>query len=113
MGRRSREAGATGSSELPEAEPAGRRLRSVPKLLGLTLLGALLPGLGLIAGGRRRIGAFILTVTLGLIGLGVYVWLTRREEVLAAAVVPSRLLLISVAIGTVGHPAAGPTRGAG
>ncbi len=109
MGRRSREAGATGDSELPtaiselpEGDPAGRRPRSMPRLLGLTVLGALLPGSGLIAGGRRRIGAFILTVTLGLIGLGVYVWLTRREEVLAAAVVPSRLLLISVAIGTVG-----------
>ncbi|MGW1344868.1 LCP family protein [Kribbella sp. NPDC002412] len=76
-----------------------RRPRSVPRLLGLTLLGALLPGLGLIAGGRRRIGAFILTLTLGLIGLGVYVALTRREEVLAATVVPSRLLMTSVAIG--------------
>ncbi len=96
MGKRA--AGATGSSELPETEPAGRRPRSMPKLLGLTFLGALLPGLGLIAGGRRRIGAFILTVTLGLTGLGVYVALTRREEVLAAAVVPSRLLMISVAI---------------
>ncbi len=102
MGRRSREAGATGDSELPEAEPAGRRPRSVPKLLGLTLLGTLLPGLGLVAGGRRRIGAFILTVTLGLIGIGAYVGMTRREEILAASVVPSRLLMTAVAIGTLG-----------
>jgi LCP family protein required for cell wall assembly len=71
----------------------------VPKLLGLTLLGALLPGLGLIVGGRRRIGAFVLTLFLGLVGLGVYVGLTRREQVLAAAVVPSRLLTTSVLVG--------------
>ncbi|NOL44423.1 LCP family protein [Kribbella sandramycini] len=67
--------------------------------MGWTLLGALVPGVGLIAGGRRRIGAFVLTVTLGLVGLGVYVGLTRRQEVLAAAVVPSRLLITSVTIG--------------
>ena len=81
------------------AHAAANRPRSVPKLLGLTLLGALLPGVGLIAGGRRRIGAFVLTITLGLVGLGVYVALTRRDEVLAAAVVPSRLLTTSIVIG--------------
>ncbi|TDD18682.1 LytR family transcriptional regulator [Kribbella turkmenica] len=100
MGTRSRAEDAKGSSGLPDSDPAGRRPRSVPSLLGLTLLGALLPGLGLIAGGRRRIGAVVLTLTLALIGLGVYVGLTRRAEVLAAAVVPSRLLMTSVAIGT-------------
>lgn len=96
MGRRSREAGATESSELPE--PAGRPPRPMSGLLGLTLLGAVLPGTGLIAGGRRWLGAFVLTVTLGLVGLGVYVGLTRRDEILAATVVPSRLLMASVAI---------------
>ena len=84
------------------AHEAGKRPRSMPNLLSLTLLGALLPGLGLIAGGRRRIGAFILTLSLGLVGLGVYVALTRRDEILAAAVVPSRLLMTSVAIGVLG-----------
>ncbi|MFG1908612.1 LCP family protein [Kribbella sp. NPDC048928] len=71
----------------------------MPKLLGFTLLGALIPGLGLIVGGRRKLGAFVLTVFLALVGLGVYVGLTRRDEVLAAAVVPSRLLMTSVVIG--------------
>ncbi|GAA1160723.1 hypothetical protein GCM10009630_68750 [Kribbella jejuensis] len=74
----------------------------MPKLLGFTLLGALLPGLGLIVGGRRKLGAFVLTVFLALVGLGVYVGLTRRDQVLAAAVVPSRLLITSVAIGLLG-----------
>jgi LCP family protein required for cell wall assembly len=81
------------------ARVAAKRPRSVPKLLGLTLFGAVLPGLGLILGGRRRIGAFILTLWLGLVALGVYVALTRRDQVLAAAVVPSRLLTTSVVIG--------------
>ncbi|WP_405061779.1 LCP family protein [Kribbella sp. NBC_01505] len=67
-------------------------------MLGLTLLGALLPGIGLIVGGRRKIGAFVLTITVGLLGLGAYVALTRRDEVLAAAVDPSRLLVTSVSI---------------
>src|SRR5690348_5578087 len=84
------------------ARATARRPRSMPKLLGFTLLGALLPGLGLIVGGRRKIGAFVLTVFLALVGLGVYVGLTRRDEVLAAAVVPSRLLITSVAIGLLG-----------
>jgi polyisoprenyl-teichoic acid--peptidoglycan teichoic acid transferase len=73
----------------------------VPRSLGLTLLSALLPGLGLILGGRKRLGTFVLTLTVGLIALGVYVGLTRRDEVLSAAVVPSRLLITSVVIGAV------------
>ncbi|WP_350281194.1 LCP family protein [Kribbella sp. HUAS MG21] len=81
------------------ARATAKRPRSMPKLLGFTLLGALLPGLGLIVGGRRKTGAFVLTLFLGLVGLGAYVGLTRRDEVLAAAVVPSRLLITSVAIG--------------
>jgi polyisoprenyl-teichoic acid--peptidoglycan teichoic acid transferase len=122
MGRRSGGAGDAGSSELPEADGASgseagteggagsvaesglaaRRPRSMPKLLGLTLLGALLPGLGLIVGGHRRIGAFVLTLFFGLAALVVYVGLTRRDEVLAAAVVPSRLLMTSITIGVIG-----------
>ena len=43
----------------------------------------------------------MLTVSAGLVGLGVYVGLTRRDEVLAAAVVPSRLLATSLVIGAI------------
>jgi LCP family protein required for cell wall assembly len=75
------------------------RARSVWSSLGLTLVSAFLPGLGLIIGGRKRLGGFIVTLVVALLGLGVYVGLTRRDEVLAAAVVPSRLLITSVAIG--------------
>ncbi len=77
------------------------RARSVPKVLGLTLLGALLPGIGLILGGRRKLGAFVLTITLGLVGLGAYVGLTRRDEVLTAAVDPNWLLTTSVTIAAI------------
>jgi LCP family protein required for cell wall assembly len=75
------------------------RARSVWSSLGLTLVSAFLPGLGLIIGGRKRLGGCIVTLVVALLGLGVYVGLTRRDEVLAAAVVPSRLLITSVAIG--------------
>lgn len=81
------------------ARATAKRPRSMPKLLGFTLLGALLPGLGLIVGGRRKLGAFVLTVFLALAGVAAYVALTRRDEVIAAAVVPSRLLITSVLIG--------------
>ncbi|MEU0094177.1 LCP family protein [Kribbella sp. NPDC006257] len=94
MGSRSRATRAKGRT----AGPGHARSRSVSGSLGLTLLSALLPGVGLIIGGRRRLGAFVLTLAIGLLGLGVYVGLTRRDEVLAAAVVPSRLLLTSVGI---------------
>jgi LCP family protein required for cell wall assembly len=94
MGSRSRATRAKGRP----AGPGHARSRTVTGSLGLTLLSALLPGVGLIIGGRRRLGVFVLTLTLGLIGLGVYVGLTRRDEVLAAAVVPSRLLITSVGI---------------
>jgi LCP family protein required for cell wall assembly len=71
----------------------------VPRSLGLTLLSALFPGLGLVMGGRARLGAIVMTLSAGLLGLSVWVGLTRRNEVLAAAVVPSRLLAISVGLG--------------
>ncbi|GAA1592379.1 hypothetical protein GCM10009789_53080 [Kribbella sancticallisti] len=69
--------------------------------MGFTVLGAVLPGLGLVLGGRRRLGALVLTLWLALVGLGVYVGLTRRDEVLAAAVVPNRLLATSIAIAAI------------
>jgi LCP family protein required for cell wall assembly len=71
----------------------------VPGSLGLTLLSALFPGVGLVIGGRARLGAFVMTLSAGLVGLGVWVGLTRRDEVLAAAVMPNRLLATSIGLG--------------
>ncbi|TWD79164.1 LytR family transcriptional attenuator [Kribbella amoyensis] len=62
------------------------------------MVGAVLPGSGLIIGGRRVIGALVLLCTLAVVGCGAYVWWERRDEVLASSVIPSRLLLAGVAI---------------
>ncbi len=71
------------------------RARSVPGALGLTLVGALIPGLGFILAGRAKLGAFVLTVTATLVGLGIAIGLTRREQVLAVAVNPDELLVVA------------------
>jgi len=68
------------------------RARTLPRSLGLTLLSALIPGLGFVLAGRAKLGAFVMTVTAGLAGLGVYVGMARRDEALALAVNPDDLL---------------------
>jgi polyisoprenyl-teichoic acid--peptidoglycan teichoic acid transferase len=77
--------------------PAGRhrahRAKTVPRALGLTLLSALIPGSGFVMGGRAKLGAFVMTLTIGMCGLGVLVGLTRREQVLEVAVNPDDLLV--------------------
>jgi len=46
-------------------------------------------------GGRAKLGAFVMTLTFGLVGLAALVGLTRREQVLALAVNPEDLLVIT------------------
>ena len=65
----------------------------MPRALGLTVLSALFPGLGFVLGGRRKLGAFILMLGIGLLLIGAYVGLTQCDSVLALAVAPSRLLI--------------------
>jgi LCP family protein required for cell wall assembly len=83
----------------PIGRPSGRhrahRARSVPRALALTILSALLPGSGFVMAGRAKLGAFVMTLTAGLVGLAVLVAATRREEVLALAVNPDDLLVIT------------------
>ena len=67
--------------------------RSLPQTLGLTLLSALLPGSGFVMAGRNKLGAFVLTLTAAIVGLGLYAGLARRDEVLALAVDPQQLLI--------------------
>ena len=57
------------------------RSRTLGQTVGLTLLSALIPGLGLLMGGRRRLGAAVMSVTFGLLGLAVVIVATRRDEV--------------------------------
>jgi LCP family protein required for cell wall assembly len=81
--------------------PRGRRIRShkaerqrtLGQTVGLTLLSALIPGLGLLMGGRRRLGAAVMSVTFGLLGLAVVIVATRRDEVFQLVVDPTQLLV--------------------
>lgn len=61
--------------------------------MGLTLLSALFPGSGFVMGGRPKLGAFVMTLATGLVGLGVLIGFTRRDEVIKLAVDPDQLLV--------------------
>jgi polyisoprenyl-teichoic acid--peptidoglycan teichoic acid transferase len=74
---------------------AAYRARSLPQSLGLTLLSALCPGSGFLMAGRVRLGAFVMTLTAALLGLGVYIGVARRDQVVALAVDPGDLLLVN------------------
>ncbi|HEU4945833.1 MAG TPA: LCP family protein [Kribbella sp.] len=63
------------------------------RAIGLTILSALIPGSGFVMGGRARLGAFVMTLTAGLVGIAALIGLTRRQEVLQLAVDPSQLLI--------------------
>ncbi|HZX08654.1 LCP family protein [Kribbella sp.] len=67
-----------------------------------TLFGTLLPGLGLFIGGRRRLGAFVMSLSIGLVVIGAYLGLARRDEVLALAVSPNQLLFATVVVVALG-----------
>jgi polyisoprenyl-teichoic acid--peptidoglycan teichoic acid transferase len=77
---------------------AAYRARSLPQALGLTLVSALCPGSGFLMAGRVRLGAFVMTITAGLLGLGAYIGIARREEVLSLAVNPRELLLANAVL---------------
>lgn len=81
------------------ARPARRRTHGLPGTLGLTLVGAMLPGSGYLYAGRRALGAVILLAWLGL--LGSVAWYFGRD--LRAAVDfafdPVRLKIAAVALG--------------
>jgi LCP family protein required for cell wall assembly len=49
-------------------------------------------------GGRKKLGAFVLTISIGLLLIGAYVGLTRRDSILAIAVSPRQLLVATGAV---------------
>ncbi|HZX09089.1 MAG TPA: LCP family protein [Kribbella sp.] len=49
-------------------------------------------------GGRKKLGAFVLTISIGLLLVGAYVGLTHRDSVLALAVSPRQLLIATGAV---------------
>jgi LCP family protein required for cell wall assembly len=70
-----------------------RRTRGFGPALALTALGTVLPGTGLIAAGRRRVGWTVLVLFLLLIAGGVYLALAARRGVLLRVAVDSAALL--------------------
>ncbi|MGZ0152977.1 LCP family protein [Kribbella sp. WER1] len=68
----------------------------------MTVASAVVPGLGFVIGGRRRLGAFVLAVSAGLLALGVYVGLAQRDSVIALALSPSGLLVTTAAVVVLG-----------
>jgi len=53
-------------------------------------------------GGRRKLGAFVLTISIGLLVIGGYVALTKRDSILAFAVSPRQLLIATAAVVVLG-----------
>jgi len=53
-------------------------------------------------GGRKKLGAFVLTISVGLLLIAAYVGLTRRDSILAFAVSPRQLLIATAAVVVLG-----------
>lgn len=71
------------------------RKRTLLGAIGLTTLGAVLPGVGFILVGRRLLGLLVLLPTLVLVGLAGWFLRTDPRGVIAIAVDPERLLVTS------------------
>lgn len=71
------------------------RARTLAGTLGLTTLGTVLPGSGILLAGRRTLGLVLVAASLGLVGLGRYAR-THESQMLAAAVDPDKLLAAAV-----------------
>ncbi|MEV8373617.1 LCP family protein [Kribbella sp. NPDC056861] len=74
------------------------RPRRTRAILGWTLLGSLIPGVGYLAAGWKKLGALVLVITLGLLGLAGYLGLTQRERILELAVAPKQLQYVTVGL---------------
>lgn len=76
-----------------------RRTRSVPGMLGMTLLGAAVPGSGYLYAGRRALGALVLLGYLALLGGGLYYVAGRgTHEALELAFDPGRLRVAAAVV---------------
>ncbi|MFC6157718.1 LCP family glycopolymer transferase [Kribbella jiaozuonensis] len=98
MSRSTRAAGRRAAPRASRSRHRSHRARTTSKAIGLTLLSALVPGSGLLMGGRKKLGAFVLTISVGLLLIAAYVGLTQRDSVLALAVSPRQLLIATGAV---------------
>src|SRR3954453_22743099 len=75
-----------------------RRARTFPGALGLTVLGAVLPGSGFLAAGRRRLGAFTLVLFLALVGVAAWLATAGRQTTVHLAVSSRSLVWLTGAV---------------
>ncbi|WP_405070434.1 LCP family protein [Kribbella sp. NBC_01510] len=102
MSRSTRAAGRRSAPRASRSRHRSQRARTTSNAIGLTLLSALIPGSGLLMGGRKKLGAFVLTISVGLLLIAAYVGLTRRDSILAFAVSPRQLLIATAAVVVLG-----------
>ena len=81
----------------PSERPAAAT-RTFGSALGLTVVGAFLPGTALLAAGRRRIGALVLAVFLALAAGALWLATAGRMTAIRAALHPGQLLWVVVGI---------------
>jgi polyisoprenyl-teichoic acid--peptidoglycan teichoic acid transferase len=79
-----------------------RRTRSFGAALGLTVVGALVPGTAFLAAGRKRLGAITLTVFLLLVAGGVYLATAGQRVAVRLAVDSGSLLWLIGGVGVLG-----------
>jgi polyisoprenyl-teichoic acid--peptidoglycan teichoic acid transferase len=84
------------SADPPPAGPgrSPRSTRTFGSALGWTVLGAVLPGVALLAAGRRKLGALVLLVFLVLVGGGIWLATTGQQTVVRSLLDTNRLLWI-------------------
>ncbi|MFG1906805.1 LCP family protein [Kribbella sp. NPDC048928] len=102
MTRSTRAAGRRSAPRASRVRARSHRARSASKAIGLTLVSALVPGSGLLMGGRKKLGAFVLTLSIGLLLIAAYFGIAKRDSVLALAVSPRQLLIATGAVVVLG-----------
>src|SRR4051812_26996983 len=100
-GRRVSESPEGSLTGAPPARGRRRPARSFGAALGWTVVGAVVPGTGFLAAGRRLLGALTLVVFLLLVGGGAWLATGGRRMVVRTAVDTGALLWVVAAIGLV------------
>ena len=94
--------GSTSSAPDGTAPPASPEpSRGFGGALGLTVLGAVLPGTAFLAAGRRRIGFIVLAVFVALVAGGIWLATEGRMTAIRAALHPGQLLWVAIGVGVV------------
>lgn len=72
------------------------------RVLGLTLLSALVPGTGYLATGRRKLGIAVLAILVLILAFGAYVALFGRDWAIGLAVEPTSLAIAATILAVIG-----------